>query len=152
MSNLIFYPGILWKSVARGIVAFLALLTVYSLVLILISGWKFTWEQLTQFWYYILSLALGFGTQFGLYSYLKGIIKHQPSTGRVLAATGATSTTAMVSCCAHYLTNILPVLGVTGIITLIGEYQVQFFWIGLFFNLLGILYIGDKVLNVSHQQ
>ena len=81
MSNLIFYPGILWKSVARGIVAFLALLTVYSLVLILISGWKFTWEQLTQFWYYILSLALGFGTQFGLYSYLKGIIKHQFRTG-----------------------------------------------------------------------
>jgi len=145
MSNLIFYPGILWKSVARGIVAFLALLTVYSLVLILISGWKFTWEQLTQFWYYILSLALGFGTQFGLYSYLKGIIKHQPSTGRVLAATGATSTTAMVSCCAHYLANILPIIGISGISAFVGQYQTEIFGVGVLANLIGIGYLVRKI-------
>ena len=151
MSNLILYPGILWKSIIKGIVAFLILLTIYFLVLTLVSGWKFTWEQFTQFWYYIILLASGFGVQFSLYSYLKGVAKQQASTGQVLATTGATSTTAMISCCAHYLTNILPVLGITGIITFIGQYQVQFFWIGLFFNLLGIFYIGNKVLKFSKQ-
>ncbi len=143
---------ILRRSVFKGILAFLTLLSVYFLILTLVSGWKFTWEQFTQFWYYIISLALGFGVQFSLYSYLKDIVKQKASTGRVLATTGATSTTAMISCCAHYLTNILPILGVTGIITFIGQYQVQFFWIGLFFNLLGIIYTGNRVLKFSQQQ
>ena len=151
MSNLILYPNILGRSVFRGIIAFLTLLTVYFLVLTLVSGWKFTWEQFTQVWYYIISLAFGFGVQFSLYSYLKGIVKKQASTGQVLAASGATSTTAMISCCAHYLTNILPFLGVTGIITLIGQYQVQFFWVGLFFNFLGIAYMGNRIINFSKQ-
>lgn len=151
MNNLAVNMVILKKALLRGVVAFSILLSVYFLILTLVSGWKFTWEQFTQFWYYILPLALGFGVQFSLYSYLKGVVKEQ-ATRQVLATTGATSTTAMISCCAHYLTNILPILGVTGIITFIGQYQVQFFWIGLFFNFLGILYIGNKVLKVSQQQ
>lgn len=151
-NKLALYPDILRKSVTGGIIAFLVLLSVYFLVLTLVSGWKFTWEQFTQFWYYILLLASGFGIQFSLYSYLKGIVKQRASTGQILATTGATSTTAMISCCAHYLTNILPVLGVTGIITFIGQYQVQFFWVGLFINLLGIIYIGNKVLKFSQQR
>ena len=150
---------VLKKSVFKGILASLTLLSVYFLALTLVSGWKFMLEQFAQFWYYVVSLALGFGIQFTLYSYLKGLIKGQ-ATGQVLATTGTTSTAAMISCCAHYLTNILPILGVTGIITFIGQYQVQFFWIGLFFNLLGIFYIGNKlkfllrnkVLKVSQQQ
>lgn len=150
MNNLTINLDILRKSVFKGSLAFLILLSVYFLILTLVSGWKFAWEQFSQFWYYIISLALGFGVQLGLYSYLKGIVKQQ-ATGQVLATTGTTSTAAMISCCAHYLTNILPILGVTGIITFIGQYQVQFFWIGLFFNLLGIFYIGNKVLKVSQQ-
>ncbi|MCL4417102.1 MAG: hypothetical protein M1365_10460 [Actinobacteria bacterium] len=139
------------KSVFKGILAFLTLLSVYFLILTLVSGWNFTWEQFTEFWYYILLLALGFGIQFSLYNYLKGIVKQRASTGRVLGVSGTTSTAAMVSCCAHYLTNILPILGVTGIITFIGQYQVKFFWIGLFFNLLGILYIGNRIVKFSGQ-
>lgn len=143
--------AILGKSIARGIVAFLVLLTVYFLILTLVSGWRFAQEQFAQFWPYVISLALGFGVQFGLYNYLKDAVKKQALTGRVLVTTGATSTTAMISCCAHYLTNILPILGVTGIITFIGQYQIQFFWIGLFFNFLGIVYIGNKIVKFYRQ-
>ena len=150
MSSLTINVDILKKALLRGAIAFSALLSIYFLILTLVSGWKFSWEQFSQFWYYIISLALGFVVQFSLYTYLKGIVREK-STGQVLATTGATSTTAMISCCAHYLTNILPILGVTGIITFIGQYQVQFFWIGLFFNLLGIFYIGNKVLKVSQK-
>src|SRR5680860_1122981 len=151
MSDLIIYPNSFKKSVYKGILAVLAILSVYFLILTLVSGWEFACDQFAQFWYYILSLALGFGVQFGLYTYIKSIVKEQASTGKILATTSATSTTAMISCCAHYLTNILPVLGVTGIITFIGQYQIQFFWIGLFFNLLGIFYIGNKAISFSKQ-
>lgn len=152
MNNLNLYQNILWKSVARGIMAFLALLTIYFLILTLVSGWRFAQEQFAQFWFYVISLALGFGIQVGLYSYLKSIVREQVLAGRVLVTTGATSTTAMISCCAHYLTNILPILGVTGIITFITQYQIQFFWFGLFFNFLGIVYTGSKIIKFSRQQ
>jgi len=140
---------LLRKACAKGILAFSILLSVYFLILTLVSGWKFAWEQFSQFWYYILSLALGFGVQFGLYNYLRDIAKEQALTSKVVAASATTSTASMISCCAHYLTTILPILGITGIITVISQYQVQFFWVGLFFNLLGIIYIGNKVLRVS---
>lgn len=141
---------IIKKSIFKGILAALLLLSVYFLILTLVSGWDFAWGQFTQYWYYIVSLSLGFGIQFGLYSYLKSIIK-QAATGKVLATTGTTSGVAMISCCAHYLTNILPILGVTGIITIISQYQIQLFWFGLIFNLLGIIYIGKKVVKISKQ-
>ncbi|MBI2329955.1 hypothetical protein HYU94_01030 [Candidatus Daviesbacteria bacterium] len=141
---------IIKKSIFKGILAALLLLSVYFLILTLVSGWDFAWGQFTQYWYYIVSLSLGFGIQFGLYSYLKSIIK-QAATGKVLATTGTTSGVAMISCCAHYLTNILPILGVTGIITIISQYQIQLFWFGLIFNLLGIIYIGKKVVKIFKQ-
>jgi len=152
MSLSVLHPSILRKSIVRGIVTFLALLTVYFLILTLVSGWKFAEEQFVQFWPYVVSLALGFGIQFGLYSYLKEAVKKQALAGRVLATTGATSATAMISCCAHYLTNILPILGVTGIVAFIGQYQIQFFWAGLFFNFLGIVYTGSKIIKFSRHQ
>lgn len=139
------------KSILNGTLAFIALLTVYFSLLTIISGWSFAWEEFSRFWYYILSLASGFAIQFGLYTYLKTLIKEKAQTGQVLAATGTTSTAAMISCCAHYLTNILPILGIAGIITFIGQYQVQFFWIGLIFNFLGILYIGNKVRQLKNK-
>lgn len=132
-------------SVFKGLLASLILLVIYFLVITLISGWSYAWEQFAKFWYYILLLVAGFGVQVGLYSYLKG-------EKQVLATTGTTSTAAMISCCAHYLTNILPILGVTGIVVFINQYQVQFFWVGIFFNLLGITYMGNKVLLLSKKQ
>lgn len=139
------------KSIISGALAFAALLTIYFSLLTLISGWNFALKEFSRFWYYILSLALGFAIQFGLYTYLKNLISKKAKTGRVLATTGTTSTAAMISCCAHYLTNILPILGAAGIITFIGQYQIQFFWLGLLFNFLGILYIGNKVRQLKNK-
>ncbi len=151
MSNFAIYPTILRKSAYRGLFALFAILSIYFLILSLVSGWSFALEQFIQFWYYIVSLAFGFGIQFGLYSYLKEIVKQQGSTGKVLATTGATSTTAMISCCAHYLTNILPILGVTGAITFVSQYQIQFFWVGLIFNFMGIFYMINRILKFSEK-
>lgn len=131
---------------SKGFFASLILLSVYFLVLTLVSGRQFAWEQFMRYWYYIVSLAIGFGIQFGLYSYLKKAASQNRS---VVAASGTTSGTAMISCCTHYLTNIAPTLASSGIIAFIGAYQVQFFWLGLFFNFLGIAYMLDKVVKFS---
>ncbi len=124
------------KPLRNALIAFLILILIYMLIVSLVSGWDFMLDQLMQFWYFVVLLAVGFGIQVGLYSYLKNLIHYQNTSGKVLAVSGTSSTAAMISCCTHYLVNLLPVLGTVGIITVISEYQVQLFWIGLAINLL----------------
>jgi Cu+-exporting ATPase len=133
-----------WRAAAIGS---LALLTVYFSVLTLVSGWDFTWEQFREFWYFVVALTVGFGVQVGLYTFLKETARHGAGSGKVVAVSGATSTGAMIACCTHYLANVLPVLGATGFLALVAQYQIQLFWVGLAFNLAGILYIGRKALQ-----
>lgn len=132
-------------SITKGIAATLALISAYFLIVGLISGFGFAANQFSQFWYYLAGLAIGFGIQIGLYSYLKTSVHTKDPSGKMLAVTGTTSTGAMVSCCAHYLVNILPVLGVSAFASFIGAYQVQFFWVGIAFNLAGIGYIVSRI-------
>ena len=136
------------SAIVKGTLASLGLLIVYFTIISLVSGWSFAQDQFRQFWYYVVTLAIGFGVQVGLYSYLKSSIKSAVSP-KVVATTGATSTAAMISCCAHYLVNVLPILGAVGIITVISQYQVQLFWVGLAFNFAGIAYMANKIYKFS---
>jgi Cu+-exporting ATPase len=56
----------------------------------------------------------------------------------------------MLSCCTHYLVNLLPVLGATGLVSFVGAYQVELFWFGIASNLAGIAYIGRRVVSFVH--
>jgi len=139
-------------SIFIGLFATLAMLGIYFLVLTLIYEWDYAWQQFALYWSYIVGLALGFGIQIGLYARLRLSMKEMIETKErggtsVVAITGTTSTSAMLSCCAHYLVNILPVLGATGLATFIGQYQIELFWVALAINLLGILFMLNKVLK-----
>ncbi len=124
---------------------------VYFAVLTFVSGWSFALDQFSQFWYFIVSLAVGFGIQIGLYNYLKELINGMHGEGKVLGVTGTTSTAAMISCCTHYLVNLVPILGVTGLATFVSQYQVNIFWVGLAFNLFGIAYISNRIFKFKKQ-
>lgn len=131
------------KALVNGFFATAILLIVYFTFVTLVSGWSFAQEQFNQFWYYVVALAIGFGTQVSLYSYLK--LKLTKISPGVIATTGTTSTAAMISCCAHYLVNILPILGAVGIITVISQYQIELFWVGIAFNVAGLTYMFYQV-------
>ena len=133
-----------FTAIQKGFLATIILLFIYFTVVSLVSGWSFAQYQFRQFWYYVVTLATGFGIQIGLYSYLKSAMKQHLSRN-VVATTGATSTVAMISCCTHYLVNFLPILGTVGIITVISQYQVQLFWVGIAFNLAGLAYMLFQV-------
>ncbi len=140
----------LTKAVSNGLVAAVILLAIYFLVVSSISGWEFARIQFRNFWYFISSLATGFGIQVGLYVYLKNVVQNKRSdSGKVLAVSGTTSTAAMISCCAHYLANIVPILGISGFLSVVGQYQIELFWLGLAFNFLGIVYIGRKIWKLK---
>src|SRR3989344_2415267 len=131
--------------VVYGVLASAALLGVYFLVLTLVSGLDFAQSQFTSFWYFIVSLAVGFGVQIGLYTHLRNLIHGGQGSGKVLGVTGTTSTAAMISCCTHYLSNLLPILGVAGVVTFVAQYQTELFWVGILFNLGGIAYIANRI-------
>lgn len=137
------------KPMLGGLVGALGLLGFYFGILTLISGWNFALNQFATFWYFILSLAFGFGAQLGLYIYLRNEINKQAMSGKMVVVSGTTSTVAMVSCCAHYLTNIIPIIGLAGAISLISQYQVELFWFGLAANVLGIGYIVSRIRKFS---
>ena len=125
----------------------LALLGVYFAVLTFVSGWSFALEQFSTFWYFVVSLAVGFGIQIALYQYLKRLVHEGLGMGKVVGVSGTTSTAAMISCCAHYLVNLIPVLGVTGVVTFVAQYQVELFWVGIFSNLVGIGYMANRIMK-----
>ena len=140
------------RPVNFGMLAFALLLAIYFGALTLISGWKFTLDQFSEFWYYIVPLAAGFGLQVALFIRLRHVVHQSAGDARtVMAASGTTSTAAMISCCAHYLVNIAPVLGATGLVTFAAQYQVEFFWVGIAFNLAGIAFIGNRLWKATKE-
>ena len=132
-----------------GVGAFAALLAIYFGVLTLISGWRFTLEEFSRYWYYLVPLAAGFGLQVALFLKLREVVSRAKQAGAVIAASGTTSTAAMVSCCAHYLVNAAPVLGATGLVAFAAHFQVELFWVGLAFNAAGIAYVGTQLYGAS---
>lgn len=128
------------------------LMGIYFLIVTLVSGWNFALEQFAQYWYFLIALSAGFGVQVGLFVYLKHLVKTMKMGGAV-AVTGTTSTLSMISCCAHYLANIVPVLGVAGALSVIAQYQTEIFWAGIAFNLFGIAFISGRIIKFkkSHE-
>jgi Cu+-exporting ATPase len=137
------------RPAGAGVGAFGALLVLYFGALTLVSGWSFTLSQFSDFWYYIVPLAAGFGLQVALFLKLREVVSRAKEAGAVIAASGTTSTAAMISCCAHYLTNVAPVLGATGLVAFAAQFQVELFWVGLAFNAAGIAFVGTKLWKAS---
>jgi Cu+-exporting ATPase len=137
------------KPVVAGLVAFAALFTLYLGILTAVSGWAFTLDQLATYWYYIVALAAGFGLQIGLYTRLKQVVAGAGADRAVVATSGTTSGAAMVSCCAHYLTNLLPVVGASGLVALVSQYQVQLFWFGLAASAAGTAFVATRLAQAA---
>jgi len=115
--------------------------------------------------HFVAAIALGFGLQVGLYAYLRLALR--PGSGQAVrarlsrsstavAATGTgTSTVAMVACCAHHVTDALPVLGLSGVAIFLNDYRLPFMAVGLAINAIGVLImlrlvVGERRRAASH--
>lgn len=139
------------KPIGYGIGASSLLLGVYIVLVGAISGWSYALSQFAAYWYFLVMLAIGFGTQIGLYQYLKARMQKN-NIGGVLAVTGTTSTASMLSCCAHYLVNLIPILGVTGLASFVSQYQVELFGVGLLANALGIIVLSQRIWQLKKHE
>lgn len=132
----------LWP-LATGIGGAFLLTIVY---LYIVSFAESPQHAIDLFWqdrWIVIPIILGFGVQVALYTILKkGLFIPVPSpgpSGKLVGAGGATSTIAMVACCAHHVTEALPILGLTAAATFLAEYRTLFMLIGLGTTLAGIV-------------
>ncbi|MBI2624360.1 hypothetical protein HYW67_02595 [Candidatus Parcubacteria bacterium] len=133
-------------AILKGVVATVGLLILYFAVTTVISGWEFAVLQFGARWYWILGLAVGFGVQVGLFTCLRAL--HVARVSRsVVAVSGTMSSAAMLACCAHYLVNVVPLIGISGAAAVIGQYQTELFAFGAVANVVGIGYFLNKLIR-----
>lgn len=98
---------------------------------------------------FVIPILLGFGTQVGLFTYLKlGLfVPVGAATGATTAAGGGVSTAAMVACCLHHAADVLPLVGLTAAATFLAEWKVPFMLVGLATNGLGIAVMLRQIIK-----
>ena len=75
--------------------------------------------------------------------------KSRHVSGKVVAVSGSTSTVAIMSCCEHYLTNILPAVCAAGAVAFVAQYQIELFWSGLAANLAEIMSSWPSAIDTA---
>lgn len=129
--------GLFRTSFSAGLAGAMLLLFFYFSLLTLVQSFSHAVEQFRHLWYWIVLLSLGFGIQAALYIY----VKNEAAASASVAASGGVSGVSMVACCAHHLTDILPVLGASALAVFLTRYQIFFIVIGVLSNLNGTLYM-----------
>lgn len=128
-----------WRSIRTGVLAAGALALGYSLIVGLGSR---SWSHLLAQWrldaWLIALVTAGFGAQMALYSHVRRVVRSDGSAAAVATGGTATSTTAMVACCLHHLSDVVPFLGLSGAATFLIQYKVPVVVLSLAANGVGI--------------
>lgn len=133
------------KHVLIGMAAAVLLVAGYVGVIALAQGWAHALEQAGQMWYWLLALASGFGIQAGLFSFIRqGLHNHKHATTS-LASSGGVSAGSMAACCAHHLSDVLPLLGLSGAALFVVRYQEFFLIAGVLSNVAGIILMLETI-------
>ncbi len=136
-SQRIFWP------VGAGLAGMLALMALYFGLVSWAEGSQHAVDLFIEDWIIVVPIVIGFGVQVALYVILKKRlfvpVAHTGPSGALTGAGGTTSTVAMVACCAHHVTDVLPILGLTAAATFLAEYRVAFMLVGLGTTMLGIV-------------
>ena len=123
----------------------LGLIVFYLSVVSIFQGFEFAILNFRSLWFWLVPLSAGFGVQIGLYT----SIKHAATLTGTVASTGAISAGSMVACCSHFLFNLIPIVGLSGVAIFLVKYQTTFFGVGIASNLLGISLLFNHRKNMK---
>lgn len=132
-----------WRPVLVGLLGVVGLLGLYLGIVTLAQGWEHAIQQLSDDRWFIAAIAAGFGTQVGLFAYLRGLHAHA-TAGGVATSTG-TSGAAMLACCAHHLADLLPIIGLSGAAVFLNDYKLPLLWLGIAMNVGGVGYMLGRL-------
>lgn len=122
------------NAVLYGIFAGMGLLAFYLTIVSLFQSFDFALANLRSLWYLIFPLAAGFGTQIGLFL----SVRHTAQLTGTVAGTGAISGGSMLACCSHFLLQMIPLVGASGLAIFLVKYQAWFLGVGILSNVIGI--------------
>ncbi|MBI4344890.1 MAG: hypothetical protein HY555_04845 [Euryarchaeota archaeon] len=125
------------RSVAAGLGGMALLLALYLSILAAAQSLDHAWDTLWEFRYYMFPLLAGFGIQVGLYHH----IRTRGTGAGGVAASGSVSTVSMAACCAHHVTDVGALFGITAATVFLAQYQRPLLLVGIGSNLLGIAYL-----------
>jgi hypothetical protein len=127
------------RALLFGLIAAGGMLAVYLGILTLVESWSHALSLLWEDALFVAPLAAGFGVQVGLYAFSKLALQAVGRRERAITgASGGTSTATMVACCAHHLTDVLPLVGISAAATFLARYKTWLMAGALLFNLAGI--------------
>jgi hypothetical protein len=134
------------RHILVGAGAAVLLIVAYLGIITLAQDWAHALEQATEMWYWGLALAGGFGIQVGLFSFIRQSIRERraATTGSVTAS-GGVSAGSMAACCAHHLSDILPLIGLSGAAIFLVRYQFFFIIAGVVSNIVGITIMLETI-------
>lgn len=133
--------GIAWGVAGAGL-----LLAFYALVLGLANSFEHALTEFGRLWPWMGALTVGFAAQVGLFAYARGAARSRgEASARGMAASGGTSAASMVACCAHHLTDVLPLVGLTGAAFFLAAYQSLFLLLGVLANVVGVVFMLGQI-------
>ncbi|MFV1859148.1 MAG: hypothetical protein ACC647_07340 [Anaerolineales bacterium] len=138
-----------------GVLGSLGLALLYFAIVSLAESPEHALDLAWQDRFIIGPIILGFGVQLGLYAILKTgayvPTGAPPKSGALTGASGGISATAMVACCAHHVTDVLPLVGLTAASAFLAEYRIPFMLVGFATTVIGILVMGYAILKARRQ-
>ena len=135
------------RAVAFGVFGSLGLLIFYVGTIALLQDWEHALTQLAEDVPFVAALVAGFGVQVGLLTYTRALAA---PAGKAGVAVGAgTSGVAMLACCAHHLTDVLPIVGLSAAATFLGAYKEPLLWLSVAVNAGGVLYLVRQLKRAT---
>ena len=137
----------LWPTFS-GLLGALGLSLLYLGIVSLAESWAHALTLFQEDAPFVIPIILGFGVQIGLLTYIKRgqhLRVGARGAGALTGTGGGTSTLAMVACCAHHVTDVLPLAGLSGAAIFLAQYKVPFMVIGLVSSAASITVLLTKI-------
>lgn len=136
-------------SIALGAVGALALVALYLGIVSWAEGADHALQLLWSDRLFVGVISAGFGTQVGLFAYLRLLQRAMARESVALAGAGtATSSISMVACCAHHLADVLPIVGLSGLAVFLVEFRTPLMLLGIATNLAGIAVMLRQLIRI----
>jgi len=134
--------GVAGVSLAAGA----TLVGLYVLVVTLAQDWPHARDLLRDDLWFVGPIAVGFGLQIGLIVQLRSLqTSFGPGTAAMTAGSTGMSSGAMLACCAHHVTDIIPLVGASGAAILLNEVKTPLAVAGVAMSWAGVAYLLLKV-------
>lgn len=137
-------------SIALGLTGAVALVGLYLGIVFWAQGPDHALELLWDDRVFVGLISAGFGTQIGLFTYMRLVQRALARESVALTGAGtATSSISMVACCAHHLADVLPIVGLSGLAVFLVEFRTPLMLVGLAMNALGIAVMLGELRRIT---